>query len=222
MAPDDFEARIRKDREETYQGQGLTMLLFCIIVFLPISVYILHRPLLHTLRYSFGISAAILIPFLIISFIEPSMRWKKGSSFRQKLIHHQSAILQIIAAGIAYYTIGAGLLDYYHYLRSPQSGHIPQVLITVCITLGMGSALFIMRSKWRLFYGLTEILVGVIVASYRVIDAETQEYLHTEFYLAILTAGVYLVVRGMDNVHHAIKKSNEFNLKKLGDKSIGN
>jgi hypothetical protein len=60
-----------------------------------------------------------------------------------------------------------------------------------------------------LVYGLTEITVGVIIASYRVIDADAQAYLHTEFYLAILTAGVYLVVGGMDNVQHAIKKSQE-------------
>jgi hypothetical protein len=185
----------------------MTMIVISTIVFLPIDVFALHRPFFPALGNSFGLAAVIILPLAIISLIDGSLRLQKGSGLVQLLVSRQSAILQIIAAGMMYYTIGASILDFYHYLRSPQSGHTPTALVTALITLGAGGLLFYIRSKWRLLYGLTEITVGVIVASYRVIDADAQAYLHTEFYIAILTAGVYLVVRGMDNVQHATKES---------------
>jgi hypothetical protein len=42
-----------------------------------------------------------------------------------------------------YYTIGVSILDFYHYLKSPQSGHTPTALVTALITLSMGGLLFL-------------------------------------------------------------------------------
>ncbi|WP_321815687.1 MULTISPECIES: hypothetical protein [unclassified Paraburkholderia] len=209
MTPKELIERIRYDREEDYQARGVTMLIFSIVVFLPIDVFALNRPFISALAYSIALAALLLVPFTIVSLIDGSLKFSKGSGLVQHLIKYQSAILQVIAAGAMYYTIGASISDFYRYLKSPLSGHTPTALVTALITLGAGALLFYIRSKWRLLYGLTEITVGVIVASYRVIDAETQAYQHTEFYLAILTAGVYLVVRGMDNVQQAQKKSRD-------------
>ena len=52
-------------------------------------------------------------------------------------------------------------------------------------------------------YGLSEVLVGVSVAVERTTatTASGASPLDTSFYLAMLTASVYLVVRGLDNIH---------------------
>ncbi len=73
-------------------------------------------------------------------------------------------------------------------------------------TLTLGVLLFGFRLKARFFYGLTEAVVGAMVATTKMpsegVDLASW---HSETYLTILTAGVYLVVRGLDNMHTGLK-----------------
>ena len=67
-----------------------------------------------------------------------------------------------------------------------------------------------------MFYGFTEVLVGATVAGYRV---ATNQGLNTELYLVVLTAGIYLVVRGLDNVQQGLKaRPDDFLSKALAGK----
>jgi hypothetical protein len=74
--------------------------------------------------------------------------------------------------------------------------------IAVLVTVFAGIALFYFRLRWRSLYGITETVVGVLIASYRI--NTRGEF--TELVLAVLTASIYLIVRGLDNVHQGLVK----------------
>ena len=73
------------------------------------------------------------------------------------------------------------------------------VAVLVCL---LGVTLFWFRLHMRACYGAVEVLVGIYVALSQV-QATAPGVAITErsVLLALLTAGVYLVVRGLDNVH---------------------
>lgn len=73
------------------------------------------------------------------------------------------------------------------------------VALLVAIT---GCGLFWFRLVARACYGAIEVLVGLYVALAQVQNiAPGRPVLQENVLLALLTAGVYLVVRGLDNVH---------------------
>lgn len=74
------------------------------------------------------------------------------------------------------------------------------------LTLCLGSVFFIFRLRQRFLYGITEAAAGAAVAAHRVTLQPVLGFpSDSDFYLALLTAGVYLVVRGLDNMHQAAK-----------------
>lgn len=85
-------------------------------------------------------------------------------------------------------------------MAEPQSG-IFRPMFGAVITLLLGVSLFGFRKGARGLYGLTEVVAGVSIAAYR-ISTENTDLLNAspEIYIALLTAGVYLVVRGLDNM----------------------
>ena len=50
-------------------------------------------------------------------------------------------------------------------------------------------------------YGFTEIAAGLLVTWYQVSSVSDSAALGTGFLIAITTASLFLIVRGMDNVH---------------------
>lgn len=76
-------------------------------------------------------------------------------------------------------------------------------ILTVMGTLLVGGMLFLFRQSYRALYGLTEVLAGVSVALSREHSPDANFH-ESSFYLALLTAGVYLVVRGLDNIGQGI------------------
>jgi hypothetical protein len=85
------------------------------------------------------------------------------------------------------------------------------VVATVSLTAVTGAAFFIFRLRQRFIYGLTEATAGIVIAAHRM-NQEPGVGLPSEsgFYIALLTAGIYLVVRGLDNMHQAIRAGDPF------------
>lgn len=80
------------------------------------------------------------------------------------------------------------------------------MVVTGFAVCGVGGVLFWFRLKQRFLYGITEIGVGVSFGMHRVtIEQWSGAPTCAGFYLALLTAGIYLVVRGADNIHQAYK-----------------
>ena len=72
----------------------------------------------------------------------------------------------------------------------------------------LGLFLFAIRRRLRCLYGLVEVGVGVVVALRQTSDVVAiGQAIDGRFMLAMLTASVYLVVRGLDNVDQGIKST---------------
>lgn len=86
-------------------------------------------------------------------------------------------------------------------------------IFTVLFFLGMictGVLFFVYRLKHRFWYGFFEMLVGLSIATIRfysdVLSASNQIEA-TPVAIAILTGGIYLMVRGLDNMHQGLEKA---------------
>lgn len=83
-------------------------------------------------------------------------------------------------------------------------GRVWPVVATCSLTALIRTLFFFFRLKRRFFYGLTESAAGIAIAGHRITQESAAGVpVDTTFYIAILTAGVYLVVRGFDNMHQA-------------------
>lgn len=113
-----------------------------------------------------------------------------------------SALLFAMLAAIGY----AGARAHEWIGRADMSGKPLWILLTALTTGVVGAAFFYFRLRQRLLYGATEAFAGIAVAAHRT-SAEPGTGLPSEtgFYFAVLTAGVYLVVRGLDNMHQGYK-----------------
>lgn len=110
-----------------------------------------------------------------------------------------------ILGSIEYYSMFVTLKDIFLWIKSPSFSGNGKVICIALLTLALGAGLFYFRLKLRACYGMTEAVVGLIVATNK-IPTEAQDITNPEFYLAILTASLYLVVRGFDNIHQGLTK----------------
>jgi hypothetical protein len=106
---------------------------------------------------------------------------------------------------VVYYAMGVTLKDAFFWVARPSPGHLFSTPVVVLSTLAVGAILFFFRQKLRAFYGLTEVIIGLKVATNRAAASEQVASLQDpDFYLALLTAGIYLVVRGLDNMREGM------------------
>ena len=103
-----------------------------------------------------------------------------------------------------YFCIVVSLWDTFWWLYARWTLQIGSIMATSAVTLISGTLLFYVRFKARTLYGLTEAIAGISIASFKFLETGTNAFLQPNFYLVILTAGVYLVVRGLDNMHQGI------------------
>lgn len=181
--------------------------------FLSAAVAIPLGQLENFLWWTIGI-ATVLTVVISQSTIAPDI--PENSRWRWILFHvvTASSVAIAIASAVTIGTILAiaiggrvadlslGVLN----LVRQSSGKGWQMLVAALLTAAAGALFFVFRLRLRLLYGATEALVGAAIAAQRV-GSEPGEGLPSEtgFYIAILTAGVYLVVRGLDNMHQAMK-----------------
>lgn len=78
------------------------------------------------------------------------------------------------------------------------------VMLSV-VSLGFG--LFYFRLHLRAVYGLTESFVGLAIAVQKSLAIQSDKtIINSEWVLAVVTASVYLIVRGLDNIHQGLTK----------------
>lgn len=112
-----------------------------------------------------------------------------------------------IPVGILYYSLGVVLSDAWKNLRMWDSliAQRPFAVATgTLFVLTIALILFWTRLRVRFVYGVSEAFVGIAVAVHR-LDSEQALVTSSDisFYFAILTASVYLIVRGLDNMHQS-------------------
>jgi uncharacterized membrane protein len=121
-----------------------------------------------------------------------------------------SILLGASILGAIFYSIGASMKDLVYWMaalwiNTPFISGPYRVVVTMLVTFAVGLALFYFRLKLRSVYGFSEAAVGLVVAAHLAQD-QILKNSNMGFYFAVLTAGVYLVVRGLDNVHQGLTK----------------
>ncbi len=106
-----------------------------------------------------------------------------------------------LTGGFSYYAFGVGIKDLFLWLISTSHTISGSIVYTILLCLAIGIILFFFRLKRRVIYGFVETVTGLIVAGHRVYSNFEIDIQNPDFYLAILTAGIFLVVRGIDNMH---------------------
>lgn len=107
---------------------------------------------------------------------------------------------------IAGYT--ASLFHLYKVLQDPEVNRSVLLWSAIPLTLIAGGVLFFIRLKFRCLYGGTEVIVGVAVGYFQAARVSPDIPLDESFFVPFLTAAIYLVVRGLDNMHAGLKSSN--------------
>lgn len=114
--------------------------------------------------------------------------------------------------GMIYYSISVCLYDAAIYLYKI-SNQYWKVLLPASFSLLIGYLLFLFREKNRILFGFSEIMVGVMagVLHGQVVFTDQSELDKPNFYFVVLSASIYLIVRGFDNMSIGLKKKNENN-----------
>ncbi|MCH8181028.1 MAG: hypothetical protein IIA02_14765 [Proteobacteria bacterium] len=107
--------------------------------------------------------------------------------------------------GLLIYTAIVTIGDVLRFLWLPQMKQERALLTGGLLALAGGAALFAFRLKCRAVYSLSEATVGTLIAAQRFSDPSTQ-LTDISFFMVFLTAGIYLVVRGLDNMHQGLTK----------------
>lgn len=117
-------------------------------------------------------------------------------------------IVPLLPAVATLYGIVAFAIDLLGWLANTLTERNVSVAVGVIGTGVVGVMLFYFRLKLRCLYGCSEVLVGLLVAGARLND-ETNPSIDAPVLIALLTAGAYLVVRGLDNVHQGLKSQDD-------------
>lgn len=123
---------------------------------------------------------------------------------------------------VVYYGIWLILRDSYVWLQQQSPPRNLYVALTGALVLAAGYALFLFRFHARFFYGLTEALIGVLIALRNVPEKADPVLWNSDIYIVMLTASVFLIVRGFDNMHTGLKSNpgdaiiNSFNASEYG------
>ncbi len=202
---DDLDTPKGLPKKNELETPFIIQLLVTAFSFWAIIHTILTRSIDDVFRYTLytAIPIALIVIIVGLTYIRKSGLTK--SSAGNKVIILVLPVL-IIFVALIYYSLGASIKDLFFWIQAPSLSKNGTIITTLLITLALGFLLFYFRLRLRGVYGITEVLIGLAIAANRVAIENTREVPKSEFYLAILTASVYLVVRGIDNIHQGLTK----------------
>jgi hypothetical protein len=121
-------------------------------------------------------------------------------------------LIGVSVASVVYYSAGVLLKDFWLWARNLPSDTTARLVGSRAIIalgiLGVGSLLFWLRLRVRAIYGATEVVVAIVIALAQTRQQPLSSFAaNPELGLALLTASVYLVVRGLDNIHQGLYKT---------------
>lgn len=180
----------------------------------PVVVLLILAVVMHTIFHRtpselFGESFPIAVFLAIISYGFFAMRWSILG--RPKISIHLFLLpvlylpVVIVALSVVYYGIWAALQDSYIWVehQSPPRGFFVAFIGVMVFVLGY--ALFLFRLHARFFFGLTEAVTGLVIALGNIPANADPVLWSSQIFIVILTTGIFLIVRGFDNMHLGLK-----------------
>lgn len=192
-------------------------LFFIVPLFICYAIY--SRTLEDFVLYAGGIS-------VVLSLVAHA--WLPSAHFRYAIEHDIpfrippfkklaifSAFISVfsIPLGVLYYSLAVVLVDAWMNIRNWQillADRPVALAIGTIAVITAGMFFFWFRLRTRFIYGVSETLAGIAFAVHRLaLEPDISRPSDEGFYFAVLTAGVYLIVRGLDNMHQAWKDQND-------------
>lgn len=198
----------KQEVEEKVESEPSMLFWVCyaISTIIIITYCIKARTWEEIFKYSTYVAAVLASLALILLAYNIISSWGKNKSdWRSSFLLVLVFAVGICVGAITYYSIFVAIKDFALWIISPSLSKTSAAILSVIVTLTIGLLLFYFRLKARAIYGLTEATVGLIVSVQRVIH-EPEQIITPEFYFAILTAAIYLFVRGVDNIHQGLTK----------------
>lgn len=186
-------------------------------IFVPLSIaYAIYTRTLEDFLSYGGLIAAFLFWAVVswLPLVRFRMTFKEGIRLRPLstktvAIFICGAALLSVLMGSLYYSLAIFLIDAWGTFKNWDAliAQRPFAIATgTLVVLTIGLLFFWLRLRARFLYGASEALAGVAFAVSRIANERVISFPSDDsFYFAILTAGVYLIVRGLDNMHHAWK-----------------
>jgi len=166
---------------------------------------IFHRTPQEFLEESFPIAAFL----AVISYGFFAMRWflfgLPKVSIHLFLLPLLYLPILVVLTTVVYYGVWVALRDSYVWVehQSPPRG----VFVTFigALVVVVGYLLFLFRLHARFFFGLSEAVAGLLVALRNIPENADPILWSSQIFIVMLTAGVFLIVRGFDNMHTGLK-----------------
>jgi hypothetical protein len=214
---------------------ALTVLniLFLLSIVVAVAWTIYSRSFESIYKYGGRLALPMFVTSLFIGFIgyafvqqdrDPNWRFKPGNVIGIIGV----AVIVSVLLGLIYYSIGVAFKDTYNWVTTLTLSRDQEFTVVALFILIAGSGLYLLRWGFRSLYGLTEVIVGVFVGTLKIFPSAAPvpseqapeiskmiSGLTTDASVAVLTAGIYLVVRGLDNMHQGI--STDLVVRKLVD-----
>ena len=166
---------------------------------------IVNRTFDDFLKYSIYISGFTLI-FILVIIVIFSYRSISSNLTKDNIIFTLGIIVATLFTGPLYYSIVVAIKDLYFWTQSSAISREWAIVFVLVTTIIFGFSLFFFRLYARGIYGFTEIIAGLGVAAQKVYTEKSLDLTKSSFYFVILTAAIYLVVRGLDNIHQSLTK----------------
>jgi len=184
-----------------FRIEGPIVLIPTLLLLGPIGYAIYTRTVTDFLRVP--LTASLVMTTVLLTLSSPSLTLPKNFTTMWSCLKQIGATwIFSVAVSLLLFGIGVSLIDAFQSGSGAITYNGKFSLAIGIITLFLGSAFFWARAKWRVTYGISEAFFGVAIASHRAYG-EPSFWTNDSFsfYAAILTAGIYLVVRGLDNVN---------------------
>ena len=180
---------------------SLVIAAICSIFLLVYTLF--NRLFVEFLIYSILIDLGIFSVFAIFyyKFIK-----SKINIITSDVIRNLYFAIYFALFGPLYYSIGVFLTDLPKFKSQIDISSDLLIPLTVLVMLIIGLAIFYFRQHYKCIYGMTEVTVGVVIAANKIAPTKDFANLSSEFYLALLTASLFLIVRGFDNIYLGLTK----------------
>jgi|GEM_PF-6136914 len=106
--------------------------------------------------------------------------------------------------------IAMALFDYIH---KTINSDMPRSLVLLAMVLVIAWGLFTLRAKRRFWYGALEVMIGLMVTGAEIFFSNVHEF--DEFNYLKIATGIYIIIRGLDNIEKGLLETNNMHLLKL-------
>jgi hypothetical protein len=148
----------------------------------------------------------------VVPLLAVVLKQARAGQYRSAFTSLGGVIVLEPLLGLFMYGVAASLKDLVFWgarevglARSDNSFEVLIACVAIVAVFGIACGLFCLRLYWRALYGLSEATVGLLIAIGK-LRAEDMHLLLSkpDLLMAILTASIYLMVRGVDNVHQGL------------------